>query len=188
MSGWGSFTQLWCEYGFTLQQDFCCSGMLLWILTVFAPNKLIFFLAFVSNTSYFCTSTCSFSPTLLLSRAILPYWFCEVQWSERSTGTGKGVGSIPKKIQVFIGLSVWNNLSAGLHHWPRWYILFCNWCPCCQMSQGSRQNLQDSPSFYWCRGRCPKTASLHDRLLYSISLLWDVKILSEMWHYWKSQS
>lgn len=105
MSGWGSFTHLWCEYGFTLQQDPCCSGMLLWILTVFASNKFIFFFAFVSNTSYFFPSTCSLSPTLLRSRAILPYWFCEVQWPEHGSGTRKGVGSIPAKLQVFIGLS-----------------------------------------------------------------------------------
>lgn len=117
-----------------------------------------------------------FPPTLLLSRAILPYWFCEVQWPEHGTGTGKGVGSIPAKLQVFIGLSVWDNLSAGLHHRPRWYILFCNWCPCCQLSLqagGSRQKLQDAPHFHWCGWKHPKTTCLHDRLLPSISLLWD---------------
>lgn len=171
MSGWGR-----CEDGFTLQQDPCCSGMCLWILT----NTFIFFFSFVSNTSYFCPSSCSLSTTLHPSRTILPYWLCEVHSPARRTGTGKGVGSIPGKLQVFIGLSVWDNLSAGLHHRLNWYILFCNWCPCCQTSLqdgGSRQNPQDAPRFHWCRWKRPKTACLHDRSVPSISLL-EVKIVS----------
>lgn len=63
MSGWGSFTHLWCEYGFTLQQDPCCSGMLLWILTVFASNKFFFFLCFcIQHILFFFLPLALFPP------------------------------------------------------------------------------------------------------------------------------
>lgn len=101
----------------------------------------------LSNASYFCPFTCSFPhPSLFQGNSsLLILWGLVARAQHRQW---KGIPT--KSVQVIIGLSVWNHLSAGLRHWPRSYILFCNWCPCCQMSLQagrSRQNLQDSPRF-----------------------------------------
>lgn len=121
-----SFTQLWWVYAFTLQLDPCFWSMLSWFLTAsprhfFFPTRpisvLLLSLFFpVSRPSLLGGSPCR----------PLPYWFSEVQWVDRSTSDGKGMGSIPTKFQAFSGLSLEDNLSAGFSHWC---ILLCNRCP-----------------------------------------------------------
>lgn len=118
MSGRGSFTRLWWECAFTLQQDPHFWSMLLWFLTVLVPNKFIFFLLCPTHP----IPVLLLSPTpLSLSLSLLPqafcrpllYWFCEVQWLEHSAGNGKGMGSMPTKFQAFPDLSHPDKLSAG---------------------------------------------------------------------------
>lgn len=108
MSGQGSFTQLWWEYAFTLQLDPYFWSMLLWFLTVFAPNKFIFPFQHTLFLSFCCLSSPPLVQLSLLGALSLPllYWFCEVQWVEHGTSNGKGMGSIPTKFQAFAGLSL----------------------------------------------------------------------------------
>lgn len=112
-----------------------------WILTSGACSDDFWQCLPQINYPLFCIQHILFFPstalplsslTTLLTWALflpLPYWFCEVQWVEHGTSNVKGMGSILTKFQVFTGLSLWDNLSAGLPHWIYWCILLCNWCP-----------------------------------------------------------
>lgn len=95
--------------------------LLRWFLTAFTPYKFVVFFTFVPNTSYFCPSTWSLSPTLPQEghSSLLILWG-SVGSAQHRQRKGRGINS--HKIQAF---TVWDNLSAGLCHWRCWYIVLC---------------------------------------------------------------